>query len=80
MILQHRYTNEMEGVLHVIVGCGLTGSNVAEMLVRSGAEKFLLIDHDIVEKRNLGGQWYNPQDVEDRVSKLFEEEEEDNDD
>lgn len=36
-----------------ILGCGAVGSQFAEMLVRSGATKFTLVDGDNVEKTNL---------------------------
>ena len=36
-----------------IVGCGGTGANFAEMLVRSGATKVTLIDGDVVDESNL---------------------------
>ena len=36
-----------------VVGCGGTGANFAEMLVRSGATRLTLIDGDIVDESNL---------------------------
>ena len=70
---QRLYTRDMGGVLNVLVGCGLTGSNVAELLARSGADKFVLIDKDKVEKGNLPGQAYGLMDVrKDKVSALAE--------
>ncbi|SRR6266702_2715734 len=36
-----------------IIGCGSVGSFVADELARAGISKFLLIDPDIVEWRNL---------------------------
>ncbi len=36
-----------------IVGCGATGANFAEMLVRSGATRITLIDGTKVEESNL---------------------------
>ena len=36
-----------------IVGCGGTGANFAEMLVRSGAMKLTLIDGDLIDESNL---------------------------
>lgn len=41
-----------------IAGCGGLGSNVAQLLVRSGFKKFLLIDCDRVEESNLNRQFY----------------------
>ena len=36
-----------------VVGCGGTGANFAEMLVRSGATQLTLIDGDVVDPSNL---------------------------
>ena len=36
-----------------VIGCGGTGANFAEMLVRSGATRLILIDGDIVDESNL---------------------------
>ena len=36
-----------------VVGCGGTGANFAEMLVRSGATQIDLIDGDVVNESNL---------------------------
>lgn len=36
-----------------VVGCGGTGANFAEMLVRSGADQLTLIDGDTVDESNL---------------------------
>lgn len=48
----------------VIVGCGGTGSNLAPMLSRMLTnEKFLLVDGDIVEKRNVERQTFQEFDV-----------------
>ena len=46
-----------------IAGCGGLGSNVALMLARSGVERFLLIDHDVVDASNLNRQQFWPGDV-----------------
>ena len=44
--------------LHVgIVGCGGTGSAVAQMLVHSGVSRFVLVDPDTVERTNLNRLW-----------------------
>ncbi len=37
----------------VIVGCGATGSHIAELLVRSGVRNLRLIDGDYVDEKNL---------------------------
>lgn len=41
-----------------IIGCGGLGSNVAEMLVRSGVGALVLIDFDRVEEDNLNRQLF----------------------
>ena len=42
-----------------IVGCGATGSNLADNLVRQGFKKINLIDFDRVEEHNLNNQIYS---------------------
>jgi hypothetical protein len=37
-----------------VVGCGRTGSLMAESLARLGVEELLLVDHDRLERANLG--------------------------
>lgn len=41
-----------------IIGCGGLGSNVAEMLVRSGVGRLTLVDFDTVDENNLNRQFY----------------------
>jgi len=41
-----------------IAGCGGLGSNVAQMLVRSGFEDLVIADFDVVELSNLNRQFY----------------------
>lgn len=41
-----------------IIGCGGLGSNVAEMLVRSGVGRLTLIDFDTVDECNLNRQFF----------------------
>lgn len=41
-----------------IIGCGGLGSNVAEMLVRSGVGALSLVDFDVVEADNLNRQFF----------------------
>lgn len=41
-----------------IIGCGGLGSNVAEMLVRSGVGRLVLADFDNVDGHNLNRQFY----------------------
>lgn len=44
---------KLQSLNFCIVGCGGTGANFAEMLVRTGATQLTLIDGDIVDKSNL---------------------------
>lgn len=46
-----------------IIGCGGVGSNIADMLVRTGATKICLIDSDKVEYKNLNRCPFNSSDV-----------------
>ncbi|MBN1192661.1 MAG: sulfur carrier protein ThiS adenylyltransferase ThiF [Coriobacteriia bacterium] len=41
-----------------IIGCGGLGSNVAEMLVRSGVGRLTLVDFDTVDECNLNRQFF----------------------
>ena len=41
-----------------IIGCGGLGSNVAEMLVRSGVGRLILVDFDTINESNLNRQFY----------------------
>ena len=41
-----------------IAGCGGLGSRVAEMLVRAGVGRLVLVDHDRIEESNLNRQFY----------------------
>jgi len=41
-----------------IIGCGGLGSNAAQMLVRSGIGRLVLVDHDRVEEDNLNRQFF----------------------
>jgi sulfur carrier protein ThiS adenylyltransferase len=41
-----------------IIGCGGLGSNIAAMLLRSGVNSLILIDHDVVEPSNLNRQLF----------------------
>jgi sulfur carrier protein ThiS adenylyltransferase len=53
---------ELRARLHActvaIIGCGGLGSNVAEMLVRSGIGRLTLVDFDTVDERNLNRQFF----------------------
>lgn len=42
----------------LIIGCGGLGSNAAEMLVRSGVGRLVLVDYDVVDETNLNRQFY----------------------
>lgn len=48
----------LHGCTVSIIGCGGLGSNVAEMLVRSGVGRLTLIDFDAVDEPNLNRQFY----------------------
>lgn len=50
------------GRVHII-GCGSVGSSLAELLARTGVEKFTLWDFDTVESHNICNQMFNAQDV-----------------
>lgn len=47
----------------MIVGCGGLGSNVANILIRTGFLNIIIIDYDIVELKNLNRQHYYPSDI-----------------
>ncbi len=47
----------------VVVGCGGLGSWTATILAKSGWKKFVLVDPDRVEEKNLKTQIYFPEDV-----------------
>lgn len=74
---QTRFTGLGEGSLErlrqasvVIVGCGALGSVVAELLVRSGVGRVVLIDPDIVQIHNLPRQFlYDEDDAAESRSK-----------
>ena len=46
-----------------IAGAGGLGSNVAMLLVRSGIQNLVVVDHDRVDASNLNRQCYWPEDV-----------------
>ena len=46
-----------------VAGAGGLGSNAAMLLARSGVERFLIVDGDMVEPSNLNRQHYFPQHV-----------------
>ena len=49
----------------VLVGCGATGSNLADTLARAGVGKIKLIDRDFLELNNLQRQsLYYEEDIE----------------
>jgi len=47
----------------LIIGCGGLGSNIANILIRTGYKKIILIDYDRVELKNLNRQQFMPDDV-----------------
>ena len=63
-VSQHYFTPEqirkIENTKVCIAGCGGLGSNIAHMLVRCGFRKFVLIDYDLVEEKNLNRQFFFP--------------------
>jgi len=65
--LLHYITREQLDKLHnttvLIIGAGGLGSNVAFILVRSGIQQLILVDHDTVAPSNLNRQTYFPNDV-----------------
>ncbi len=46
-----------------IVGCGGSGSPLAELLVRGGFTTITLLDFDVIEKSNLQRQTYLPENI-----------------
>lgn len=59
MLLNYFTKNELNKIKNtkiLIVGCGGLGSNIANILVRTGFLKFVLADYDKVEMKNLNRQ------------------------
>lgn len=59
MLLQYFSKDELYKIKQtrlLIIGCGGLGSNIVNILVRSGFSKFILIDYDKVELKNLNRQ------------------------
>ena len=46
-----------------IIGCGASGSTVAELLARAGVEKVTLYDFDKVESHNIANQMFKDSDI-----------------
>ena len=46
-----------------IIGCGASGSTVAELLARAGLEKITLYDFDKVESHNIANQMFKDSDI-----------------
>ena len=63
-VSQHYFTQgqirKIENTKLCIAGCGGLGSNIAHMLVRCGFRKFVLMDYDVVEMKNLNRQFFFP--------------------
>lgn len=53
MALGSEVMKKLRTLRFCVVGCGGTGANFAEMLVRSGAKRLTLIDGDTVDESNL---------------------------
>jgi hypothetical protein len=48
---------------YALIGCGRTGSLLANTLVRSGVRRLTLVDPDHVEEHNLDGDGFRPEHV-----------------
>lgn len=60
-LLKHMSEEQIEKVQRTkigIAGCGGLGSNIANVLVRSGFGDIEIIDHDVIEPSNLNRQNY----------------------
>lgn len=57
-VLDPELRARLRGCTVAIIGCGGLGSNVAEMLVRSGVGRLTLVDFDTVDERNLNRQFF----------------------
>lgn len=56
-----------------IVGCGATGSTIAELLARFGLTNFVLWDFDNIEPHNITNQLYTNKDLyKEKVDALLE--------
>lgn len=53
---------DLNATIHII-GCGSTGSIVAENLARTGFNNFVLYDYDKIENHNIGTQRYRFKDI-----------------
>ncbi len=53
-----KLANKVESVSVGIAGLGGLGSNIAQMLMRSGFTQLTLVDYDVVELYNLNRQFY----------------------
>lgn len=61
-----------KGKIH-IVGCGATGSTIAELLARFGLTDFVLWDFDVIEPHNITNQLYTSKDLyKEKVDALLE--------
>lgn len=47
----------------LIIGCGGLGSNIANMLIRTGFLNIVIVDFDVVELKNLNRQQFLPWDI-----------------
>jgi sulfur carrier protein ThiS adenylyltransferase len=61
--ITHEQLDKLRNTTVLIIGAGGLGSNVAFMLVRSGIQKLILVDHDTVAPSNLNRQTYLPDDI-----------------
>ncbi len=47
----------------LVIGCGGLGSNILNILVRTGFKNLIIVDYDVVELKNLNRQLYFPDEV-----------------
>jgi len=63
--------DRVKGMRVVVIGCGSIGSHVVVSLARVGVKKFILIDDDKVEKKNVRNQVFLKHQVgEEKVEAL----------
>lgn len=72
IILGKEGQEKLEKSTAAVVGCGGTGSVIAELLARAGVS-LVLIDRDIVEEGNLHRQLYEEEDVNKMKAEALKE-------
>lgn len=69
--IDEKMLEKLSKVKILIIGCGGLGSNIAVILVRSGAKNFTIVDFDKVDISNLNRQnYFFYQTGQDKVSAL----------